>query len=699
MKLFRLKMLPTTPQNLNFVGSIPSGVRSGWHIVLAYTAPRQRNWFAALRFDGKNQAPDKEVVSREIMLVRPVSSLFGLKLGILFIPAGASRLTACIYGVHSQFDAVHAMFWSVPRSLAGTCVCLQNMGAFRAALRVASGSTPVRLRKAIAVAGFRGQQIPRSYRLWTAFFDTWTEPQVTALLASVRSIDPPAVGALVFCAAPAASQALAATLASLAEQVYPATLVTVETGDGRGIEAARGCADYVAVLQAGELIPRHALLLMVESLARLPAADVLLADEDSVAADGSRCDPLFKPEPSLTMMCSGVLSRGLWLVRGELLATAASPWAECARLETWFRVHADGRAGNTHRIPHVLTHRRPDVENAPPESLAVVVNRYLHSAHLHAAALPGFPLRVRWTGGSAAAPKVSLLVPSRLTGAVQLACLLDILAKTAYSNLEMLVVVTQEAPLDAVQQAAARQLRADPRVTVEVLRRPSFNYSLANNVAASLTDGDFICLLNDDVSTIAGAWLEQMVGFFSDPGVGIVGARLYYPNLTTQHGGIIMGLAGLADHAHRFLPRGQPSYGWRAEIDQELSAVTGACLLVRREVYEKVHGLDESFPSAFNDVDFCLRVRQLGYGVVLAASVELLHHETLSFGSHYKDDFAQELVDVGRMRQRWREVCRADPFHNPNLSLVQQSEWELAFPPRHLNVSSVGEVGHLKAAE
>ena len=215
------------------------------------------------------------------------------------------------------------------------------------------------------------------------------------------------------------------------------------------------------------------------------------------------------------------------------------------------------------------------------------------------------------------------------------------------------------------------------------MRRARFNYSAANNHAVAQTSGELICLLNDDVSLIDGEWLGHMAAMFSDPAVGIVGAKLYYPDGRTQHGGVILGLSGLAEHAHKFLPRGEPGYMARAVLDQEMSAVTGACLMVRRRLFEQVGQLDERLASGFNDVDLCLRVRALGYSVVMAASVELVHHETISFGHHYAGDPAAELADVRLMQQRWPDVIADDPYHNPNLSLQLTAEWELAVPPRH----------------
>jgi GT2 family glycosyltransferase len=345
-------------------------------------------------------------------------------------------------------------------------------------------------------------------------------------------------------------------------------------------------------------------------------------------------------------------------------------------------LHSAGGAHRIRRVPRLLTHRRADTQAAPPAMLAQVVNMFLGGLGVQATVTPEFPLRLRWHGGELTTRKVNLIVPTRLRGNIQLRCLLDVLAHTTYCNFEMLIVVTQDAPLDEAQRQAAERLRAAGPVRIELLRRASFNYSLANNLGASRTDGAFICLLNDDVSTLDSDWLDRMVAVFSDKNVGIVGAKLYYPNMTTQHGGVIMGLAGLADHVNRFLPRGEPGYMWRGEVDQELSVVTGACLVVRRDVFERVGGLDEALATGFNDVDFCLRARALKYSVVMAASVELIHHETLSFGHHYADIPDQEAADVALMQDRWAAVCAADPFHNPNLSLTGPNEWALAVPPR-----------------
>jgi GT2 family glycosyltransferase len=330
----------------------------------------------------------------------------------------------------------------------------------------------------------------------------------------------------------------------------------------------------------------------------------------------------------------------------------------------------------------VLTHRRTDTERAPVTDLAQEVERCLGQASIPAVVEAGFPVKTRRLPGALASRKIDIVIPSKLSSDLTINCMAEVIGRTLHRNFEMRVVVTQTGNLTDTQLRARERLCADERVRVEILNRPAFNYSLANNFGAAQLSGEFICLLNDDVQPMDGDWLDGMLSFFTDESVGIVGAKLYYPNMTVQHGGVIVGLAGLCEHANRYLPKGEPGYAWRGELDQEFSAVTGACLLVRRDIFNAVGGLNEAYATGFNDVDFCLRVRELGYAVVFAGSVEMIHHETVTFGHHYAGDPEREASDIQRMRARWGDVVSCDPFHNPNLSLVAGSEWMPSFPPR-----------------
>jgi GT2 family glycosyltransferase len=209
-----------------------------------------------------------------------------------------------------------------------------------------------------------------------------------------------------------------------------------------------------------------------------------------------------------------------------------------------------------------------------------------------------------------------------------------------------------------------------------------FNYSRLNNTAVSLARGDVICLLNDDIEVLTPGWLEEMVSFATQTDVGAVGARLWYPNGTLQHGGVIVGAGGVAGHAHPRLRRGQPGYFSRGVLQQELSAVTGACLVVRRQVYDEVGGLDEQLAVAFNDVDFCLRVRAAGYRNIWTPFAELIHHESASRGSEDNPEkLARFRREIDFMMQRWGSTLQNDPCYNPNLSL-RCADYSVSIPRR-----------------
>jgi GT2 family glycosyltransferase len=205
---------------------------------------------------------------------------------------------------------------------------------------------------------------------------------------------------------------------------------------------------------------------------------------------------------------------------------------------------------------------------------------------------------------------------------------------------------------------------------IRVLRDDSpFNYSGLNNRAAAVARGEVLCLLNDDIEVLTPGWLDEMVSFAVQPDVGAVGARLWYPGGTLQHGGVIVGVCDGVAHAHRRLARGDPGYFGRAVVQQELSAVTGACLVVRAEAFAAVSGLDERLEVAFNDVDFCLKLRQAGYRNIWTPFAELVHHESASRGvTDTPAKRAREEREINILRERWGETLRRDPFYNPNLS-------------------------------
>ena len=269
-------------------------------------------------------------------------------------------------------------------------------------------------------------------------------------------------------------------------------------------------------------------------------------------------------------------------------------------------------------------------------------------------------------------PLVSILIPNKDHLADLEKCVHSIIGKSTYPNWEIIIIEnnsTETATFDYYKKLAAE----DTRIRV-VFWDGEFNYSAINNFGAQLARGEQILLLNNDTEVITPDWIEQMLMFSQRTDVGAVSAMLYYPDDTVQHAGVIVGLGGVAGHSHKHMPRGDKGYFGRASIAQELSAVTAACCMIRKEVWEQVGGLDPAFKVAFNDVDLCMRIRQAGYRVIWTPYAELYHYESKSRG--YEDTPEKQKRfqgEVLRFQTRWaKELAAGDPCYNPNLTLRRE---------------------------
>jgi GT2 family glycosyltransferase len=232
---------------------------------------------------------------------------------------------------------------------------------------------------------------------------------------------------------------------------------------------------------------------------------------------------------------------------------------------------------------------------------------------------------------------------------------------------------------DPATLAYFRQLESKGQARV-VRDDGAFNFSRINNQAVKAARGAVLLFLNNDIEVISRDWLGEMVSHAVRPGVGAVGARLWYPNDTLQHGGVIL-VCGVAGHAHKGLQAGDGGYCSRAALIQNFSGVTGACLAVRREIFEEVGGFDETLAAAFNDVDFCLRVAGAGYRNVWTPYAELYHHESATRGhENSPEKRARFQKEAALLQARWGEALQADPYLNPNLS-AESEALSLAFPP------------------
>ena len=323
----------------------------------------------------------------------------------------------------------------------------------------------------------------------------------------------------------------------------------------------------------------------------------------------------------------------------------------------YWRVHAASTSGGTGAKPYVEAAARKAVAD------------HLAATGRHGTVEPGkFPgtCHVVWDLPEPE-PLVSILIPNKDHTDDLEKCLHSLYAKTTYENFEVIVIETDPATFAYYKRIPERYDNA--RV---VPYKGGFNFSRINNFGRKYANGKYLLLLNNDIEVIGGDWLTQMVGECAQPGVGICGAMLYYPDDTIQHAGIITGLGGYAGHSHKYHKRGGSGYMFRLATVQDFSAVTAACLLVRTGVYDSVHGLDEEFTVAYNDVDFCLRVRDAGWRIVWTPYAELYHHESKSRGSDENDPAKKARFDAEHDRLyavHGRENILHDPYYSPSLSL------------------------------
>ncbi|MFA0813008.1 glycosyltransferase family 2 protein [Microbulbifer epialgicus] len=444
--------------------------------------------------------------------------------------------------------------------------------------------------------------------------------------------------------------------------------------------------EYVALLDHDDTLAPYALQKIIEAIADNPKALLLYSDEDKIDELGQRFAPHFKSNWNPDLLLSQNYICHLTILKAALVENVGG-----------FRLGVEGsqdhdlllrcmpylNADNVVHIPEILYHWRAISGSTAQAGSAKIyaetaglraVSDYLKSQGLQAAAVPGTvpnSYRVRWAIPEPA-PLVSLLVPTRDGVDILKPCVEAILSKTNYPNFELLILDNQsscEATLHFLEEVSA----SDSRVTVHRWNHP-FNYSAINNFGVELVKGEIIGLINNDIEPINDDWLSEMAGQVLRPEIGCVGAKLYYPNDTIQHGGVILGIGGVAGHAHKYFNRNEYGYFSRLHLVQNLSAVTAACLLLRKKVFEEVGGLnEEDLAVSFNDVDLCLKVREAGYRNLWTPYAELYHHESVSRGADdtmIKRRRAQREAEY--MRSQWGDLLDKDPAYNPNLTLVHE---------------------------
>ena len=465
----------------------------------------------------------------------------------------------------------------------------------------------------------------------------------------------------------------------------------ISAASNSALELATG--EWIALMDQDDVLTPEALYYVFLALQQNPAAGLIYSDEDKIDETGKRFSPYFKSDwnPDLflshNMICHlGVYKTGLVkAVGGFRVGTEGSQDYDLA-----LRCIETLTSDQIVHIPRVLYHWRshPDstAQSGSNKGYALRVGQQVLNEHFQrmginaTSELLDFGMyRTRYELPDPR-PLVSLIIPTRNGLKLLRQCIESIVAKTDYTNYEIIIVDNNSDEEDTLKYLD--KISREERIQVIRDTRP-FNYSALNNSAAKAVKGEYIGLINNDIEVISGNWLSEMVGLASQLGVGAVGARLWYPDNTLQHGGVILGISGVAGHSHKGLPRNAPGYFGRAQLIQTLSAVTAACLIVRKDIFWEVGGLDEeNLKVAFNDVDFCIRVREAGYRNVWTPYAELYHHESASRGLEDTPEKKRRFYSEAKfIQQRWGKILREDPAYSPNLTLDRE-DFSLSWPPR-----------------
>lgn len=450
--------------------------------------------------------------------------------------------------------------------------------------------------------------------------------------------------------------------------------------------------DFVALLDHDDELAPTALYLVALALNKNHDLQFLYSDEDKIDERNRRSEPYFKSDWNQELFLAQNFISHLGVYRTDLVRLVGGfrPGFEGSQdYDLTLRCIEQIRPEQIEHLPWVLYHwRMLDQSTASgvtakpyaQEAACRAVQQHLDRRGIAGTVVPnlGVYLQAKYALPRER-PMVSFVIPTRDQLSSLKKCLDGILHKTDYQNYEVIVIDNETNDHETLEFLA--ELRERDNVRVERIEG-GFNYSRLNNRGVELSRGSLIALLNNDVEVINDDWLSEMVSRAMQTDVAMVGARLWYPNGTIQHGGVILGANGIAAHALVGLQRFQPVYFARAHLAQNVSAVTTACAVVRRDAYMQIGGFDENLAVTFNDVDFCLRLRAAGYWIVWTPHADLIHYESSSRGC--EDSTPKQvrfLAEVDYMKSKWGDILQRDPFYNPNLSL-DENLFTLAFPPR-----------------
>ena len=439
--------------------------------------------------------------------------------------------------------------------------------------------------------------------------------------------------------------------------------------------------EFIGLLDHDDLLAPNALYEVVKALNENNLAEVVYTDEDKVTADlEEHFRPHFKPDFNLDLLRSNNYICHFFVASRDLIKRVGGFRPEFNGAQDYDLIlRCTEQAKQIVHIPKILyhwrVHKASTADNPASKMYAFDAGKRAIEEHLircrtkgtvqHTKDLGFYRVKYEICGE----PLVSIIIPNKDQSEALKKCLDSIREKTSYRNYEIIIVENNS---EEPETFAFYKKIAGEKIKI-VTWEGEFNYSAINNFGVRHARGDYLLLLNNDVEIINGDWLTEMLSHCQRKEVGIVGAKLYYPDNMIQHAGIIIGIGGVAGSVFVGLPRAFSGYLHKASIQLDLSAVTAACMLVKRSVFEQVGGLEEKLKVAFNDVDFCLRVREKGYLVVYDPYAELYHYESKTRGAEdTKEKIRRFQTEIEYMRSHWIGLLKkGDPYYNCNLSLTK----------------------------
>ncbi|MEM8987273.1 MAG: glycosyltransferase [Pseudomonadota bacterium] len=462
------------------------------------------------------------------------------------------------------------------------------------------------------------------------------------------------------------------------------------------IAIAKG--EYCAFLDHDDELTPHALYMIARAVEDNDCADIIYTDSDNITETGHRFDPFFKPDWNYDLLLAFNYFNHLTAYRTQIIKDVGGFKSEYdgsqdydLALRAIEKAHKDGII----HVPHILYHwrvlstsfsktQKQEAVDAGQKALQSHFDRIGGGAEIEPCPRTEIFHKARFTFDNEP-PLVSILIPTRDQLNLLYRCVDSILKKTTGVDYEILIINNQSKEQDTLTYFDEIQKKTNVRV---INFNNPFNFSAINNFAADHAHGNILAFVNNDIEVITPNWLEEMTKHAMRPDIGAVGAKLYYEDETIQHGGVICGIGAngkdaIAGHAHRHFPKNAKGYFWRLLVTHQVSAVTAACMVMRKTIFDEAGGFDaEHLPIAYNDVDLCLKIRALGYANLWTPDAELYHFESKSRGA---DTFGDKKVrlqnDVTFMREKWGDDVLLDPYYNPNLTLNTE-DFALAFPPR-----------------